>query len=212
MTFGQRSNQKSQGQQKSKSTSPGSKSTDTWSRSVLGRVTDRAVEPLTSSYDVSLTWLGRAWHANVEWWCHLMTSAFVLRHVTACSGVWWQVRYPGGACDLVWLPDSQAKWIGGRQGCLGGACGLDPSWESRIFDSACESSSRRCLRVVARAVAVGGQVPRFWSGYAVEHVCLVGFIRRRLDVHRSDRERHELLGCWILTQHRAMVVARCHGV
>ena len=28
----------------------------------------------------------------------------------------------------------------------------------------------------------------------MEHVCLVGFIRRRLDVHRSDWERHELLG------------------
>ena len=37
--------------------------------------------------------------------------------------------------------------------------------------------------------AVGGLVSGFWSRYAVEHVCLVGFIRRRLDVHRSDRER-----------------------
>ena len=34
--------------------------------------------------------------------------------------------------------------------------------------------------------AVGGRVSGFWSLYAVEHVCLVGFIRRRLDVHRSD--------------------------
>ena len=48
--------------------------------------------------------------------------------------------------------------------------------------------------MVARAAAVGGQVPRFWSRYAMEHVCLVGFIRRRLDVHRFDRERHGLLG------------------
>ena len=46
----------------------------------------------------------------------------------------------------------------------------------------------------------------------MEHVCGVGFIRQRLDVHRSDRERHELLSCWILTQHRAMVAARCRGV
>ena len=37
---------------KSKSTSPGSKSTDTGP----GRVMGRAVDPLTSSYDVSLTW------------------------------------------------------------------------------------------------------------------------------------------------------------
>ena len=48
--------------------------------------------------------------------------------------------------------------------------------------------------MVARAAAVGGQVPGFCSRYTVEHFCLVGFIRRRLDVHRSDRERHKLLG------------------
>ena len=48
--------------------------------------------------------------------------------------------------------------------------------------------------MVARATAVRGQVPGFCSRYAVEHFCLVGFIRRRLDVHRSDRERHRLLG------------------
>ena len=46
----------------------------------------------------------------------------------------------------------------------------------------------------ARATAVGGRVSRFWSRYAVEHFCLVGFIRQRLDVHRSNRERHGLLG------------------
>ena len=46
----------------------------------------------------------------------------------------------------------------------------------------------------ARAVAVGGRVPGFWSRYAVEQVCLVGFIRRRLVVHRFDRESHGLLG------------------
>ena len=48
--------------------------------------------------------------------------------------------------------------------------------------------------MVAHAAAVGGRVPRYWSRYAVEQVCLVGFIRRRLVVHKFDRERHELLG------------------
>ena len=48
--------------------------------------------------------------------------------------------------------------------------------------------------MVARAAAVGGLVPGFWSRYAVDQVCLVGFIRRRLVVHRFDRERHGLLG------------------
>ena len=44
-----------------------------------------------------------------------------------------------------------------------------------------------CRRVGARASAVGGQVSGFWSRYAVEHVCLVGFIKRRLDVHIFDK-------------------------
>ena len=48
--------------------------------------------------------------------------------------------------------------------------------------------------MVAHAAAVRGRVPGFWSRYAVEQVCLVGFIRRRLVVHRFDRERHGLLG------------------
>jgi len=48
--------------------------------------------------------------------------------------------------------------------------------------------------MVAHPTAVEGQVPGFWSRYAVEQVCLVGFIRRTHDVHKSDRERHELLG------------------
>ena len=46
---------------------------------------------------------------------------------------------------------------------------------------------RRCRRVGVRAAAVGGRVSGFWSRYAVEHVCLVGFIKRRLDVHISDK-------------------------
>ena len=48
--------------------------------------------------------------------------------------------------------------------------------------------------MVARAAAVGGRVPGFWSRYAVEHVCGVGFVRRGLDLRRSDRERRGLLG------------------
>ena len=47
---------------------------------------------------------------------------------------------------------------------------------------------------MARAAVVGGRVAGFWSRYAVEQVCLVGFIGRRLVVHKFDRERHELLG------------------
>ena len=64
----------------------------------------------------------------------------------------------------------------------------------------------------ARGRASGDRISGFWSREVVEHVCGVIFIRRSLDVHRSDRERHRLLGCWISTQHRAMVAARCRGV
>ena len=48
--------------------------------------------------------------------------------------------------------------------------------------------------MVARAVAVGGRVPRFWSQYAEEHDCGVGFVRRGLDLCSSDWERHGVLG------------------
>ena len=48
--------------------------------------------------------------------------------------------------------------------------------------------------MVARAAVIGGWVLGFWSRYAVKQVSLVGFIRRRLVVHKFDRERHGLLG------------------
>ena len=48
--------------------------------------------------------------------------------------------------------------------------------------------------MMQRAAVIGGRVPGFWSRYAVEQVCLVGFIRRRLVVHIFNKERHELLG------------------
>ena len=56
---------------------------------------------------------------------------------------------------------------------------------SRESSAARESSRSHWSRVVARAAAVGGRVSGFWPRFAVEHVCLVGFIRRRLDVHIS---------------------------
>ena len=48
--------------------------------------------------------------------------------------------------------------------------------------------------MAARAAAVGGRVLGFWSRYAGEHDCGVGFVRRGLDLRRSDWERHGLLG------------------
>ena len=40
----------------------------------------------------------------------------------------------------------------------------------------------------------GDRTSRFFSQEAMGNVCVVGFIKRRLDVHRSYRERHSLLG------------------
>ena len=73
---------------KSKSTGPGSKSMD------IGpgrfRVSESGHGLGSRAADVIL-WrgLGRAWHADVEWWCHLMTSAWVLRHM---EGAWRRYR------------------------------------------------------------------------------------------------------------------------
>ena len=40
-----------------------------------------------------------------------------------------------------------------------------------------------------RALAAfdGGQTSGFFSPYTVEHVCMIGFVRRRLALHRSNR-------------------------
>ena len=73
-------------------------------------------------------------------------------------------------------------------------------------------SQELCLCVVVRATSYGCQTSGFFSREVVEHVCGFGFIRQNLDLHRFDKLSHGLLGCWILTQHRAMVAVRCRGV
>ena len=69
-----------------------------------------------------------------------------------------------------------------------------------------------CPRAVAHATSYGCWTSGFFSQEVVEHVCGVGFIRQNLDLPRSNKLSHCLLGCWILTQHRAMVAPRCRGV
>jgi len=41
--------------------------------------------------------------------------------------------------------------------------------------------------MVARVVADGDRVPGFWSREATEHVCVIGFVRLKLDVHKSEK-------------------------
>ena len=48
--------------------------------------------------------------------------------------------------------------------------------------------------VEAREASNGDQLPGFWSWEVVKHVCVVGFIRKSLDLHKFERERHGLLG------------------
>ena len=45
----------------------------------------------------------------------------------------------------------------------------------------------------------GDQTSGFFLREAVGYVCVVGFVRQRLDVHKSEKLSHGLLGCWILT-------------
>ena len=65
--------------------------------------------------------------------------------------------------------------------------------------------------MVARAAVDEGQVLGLWSREVVEHVWCIGFIKLSLDFHKSKKVSHNLLGYWILTQHKAMVATRCHG-
>ena len=54
--------------------------------------------------------------------------------------------------------------------------------------------------MVTRAAFSGDWTFGFFSREAMGHVSVVGFVRRRLDVHKSEKLSHGLLGCWILTQ------------
>ena len=45
--------------------------------------------------------------------------------------------------------------------------------------------------MVARELAVEGQVSGFLSREVVEHICGVGFIRRSRDLHRSKELSHD---------------------
>ena len=49
---------------------------------------------------------------------------------------------------------------------------------------------RQLRRVEARGRASGDRISRLSSWEAEEHVCGVGFDRRRLDVHRSEKLSH----------------------
>ena len=124
---------------------------------------------------MSLTWTRACMAADVEWWCHLMTSASILQRV---EGAWRHVLARGdetdtqearvSACDLVWLPNSQAKWIGGRQGRLGDACDWDLAGSR-------ESSAAR--------VRVPGAVVRVW--WLVRLPLEVGFLGFGCDMQWS---------------------------
>ena len=43
----------------------------------------------------------------------------------------------------------------------------------------------------ARGKASGDQISGFWSREILEHVCGVGFIRRSLELRKSDKLSHD---------------------
>ena len=96
-----------------------------------------------------------------------------------------------------WVLQIAEQW-----GWHGGACGYDltvsrDSWRH-------VGTFRRCLqRMVARELAVEGQVSGFLSWEVVEHICGVGFIRRSRDLHRSEELSHGfawVVGFWHSTE------------
>ena len=52
----------------------------------------------------------------------------------------------------------------------------------------------------ARGRASGDRISGFCSREVVEHVCGFGFVRQSLDLRRSDKLSHDLLGLRIWTQ------------
>ena len=51
--------------------------------------------------------------------------------------------------------------------------------------------------MLARELAVEGQVSRFLLREVVEHVCGVGFIRRSRDLHKSEELSHSIEPWWL---------------
>ena len=155
------------------------------------------------------------WSDNVIWW-RQMTTAAVFRRVLSplardgdaknLGGAWRRVRrhmttrFSGQVDRWTTRPSWRRVWLRSSPGV-------------ENLRRACENSRSHCPRVVAHATAVGGRVSGFLLREVVEHVCGVGFIRRSRYLHKSEELRHGFAWvCWILTQHRAMVAARCHGV
>ena len=64
----------------------------------------------------------------------------------------------------------------------------------------------------ARGRVSSDRISKFWSREVVEHVCGFGFVRQCLDLRRSDKLSHDLLGLRIWIQQWAMAATRCYGV
>ena len=94
---------------------------------ILVRVGSRVEQQSCWRHPMTCRWrgLGLTWKCLRGCWRGVMTSAAVSargKSVQCSPAHGGEARNPGGACSIVWPPDSQAKLIGGRQGRLGGAC------------------------------------------------------------------------------------------
>ena len=66
--------------------------------------------------------------------------------------------------------------------------------------------------IVVRGKASGDRISGLWSREVVEHVCGFGFVRQSLNLCKSNKLSHSLLGLRIWTHQWAMAAARCCGV
>ena len=97
---------------------------------------------------------------------------------------------------------SRVLQIAKQWGQHGSACGYDLTVSQDSWQHV--GTFWRCLQcVVARELAVEGQVSGFLSREVLEHICGIGFIRRSRDLHKSEELSHGfawVVGFWHSTK------------
>ena len=183
----------------------------------LGLVTDWAVEPLTSYNDMSMTWT----RANVDVLAGLLMwidDVIIWRQMTSVGFFWRVVGAWDNHCRVQENPEisrrveARVSAVESQISSIGiSAIDMANGWAAHeeIVAAHRRKSQGLCLHVEACMIAYGCWNSRFFSREADKHVCIVGFVKRRLDLHRFDRERHRLLGLKDLDTPMSMAAAWC---
>ena len=187
MTFGQRSTQKSQSQL-----------VQGQSQRILvrvgsgfpSRVTGRVVDLLTSSYDVSLTWT----RADVDVLAWLLTwSDDVIQHQQQISARGRSVCVHRRVEDKLETQVAHAKVVDHQILRPSRSVDEEAVMAVRVYGHDLEVRESEAARGIfpktteARGTASGDRISWFFLRETEEHACVVGFFRRRLDLHRSVR-------------------------